>query len=140
MSNQGNEPNKGQGPALQDSEWLRGLAGGLNRMFVSLTAYAGGGQANGTNIGGGELVELRTVATAGDSFQLPYALAGQTYKVWNSSANSANVFAKPTINKATGELDTINAGVNTDAYAVAAGKSVEFFCPRDGKWAALLSA
>jgi len=143
----GREPQQGQGVGMPDFVWLRGVAGGNNRFTQSVTAFAGGGQASATPIGvpnsqgvEAELVELRTVASAGDSAQLPQAIAGKKMMVFNSSANSANIYANPNVNKATATTDTINGSSNVTAYALAAGKSVEFFCPRDGVWAAQLSA
>lgn len=143
----GRAPQQGQGIGMPDFFWLNGLAGGNNRWTQSVTAFAGGGQANGTIIGApnsqgieAALVEIRTVAVANDSCQLPQAVAGKTLLVFNSSANSANLYANPNTNKATGTKDVINAGVNTDAYAVAGGVSVALFCPRDGIWGALKSA
>lgn len=143
----GRAPQPGQGIGMPDFFWLNGLAGGNNRWVQSVTAFAGGGQAGGTVIGApnaqgieAALVEIRTVTTANDSCQLPQAIAGKTLLVFNSSANSANLYANPNTNKATGTKDVINAGVNTDAYAIAGGVSVAFLCPRDGIWAALKSA
>lgn len=143
----GRQPQQGQGIGQPDFVWLLGLAGGNNRLCQSVTAFAGGGQAGGTPMGVGNaqgleaaLAEIRTVATAADSCQLPQAVAGKTLLVFNSTVTSANVYANPNTNKATGAKDVINAGVNTDAYAVAGGVSVAFFCPRDGIWAALKSA
>lgn len=143
----GRAPQQGQGVGMPDFVWLNGLAGGNNRWTQSVTAFAGGGQASGTIIGTpnsqgieAALVEIRTVAVANDSCQLPQAVAGKTLLVLNSSANSANLYANPNTNKATGSKDVINAGINTDAYAAAGGVSVMFFCPRDGIWAALKSA
>lgn len=143
----GRAPHSGGGFALQDSGWLNGLAGGNNRYCQSVTARAGGGAANATPIGTpnaqgieAQLIEIRTVATADDSVQLPAAVASKVLDVFNSSAASANAFANPNTNKATGSTDTINGSSTATAYAVAAGVSVRFFCPRDGVWAANKSA
>jgi len=134
----GREPRKGSGFQLQDSDWLRGVAGGQNRLFQSITAFAGGGQAAATVISPeAELVEIRTVATADDSVALPLAIAGMVKKVFNSSASSSNLYANPNTNRATSSTDTINGVANGTAYAIAAGVAVEFFCPRDGIWAAI---
>lgn len=143
----GRPPQQGQGYGMPDFFWLQGLAGGNNRYVQSVVAFAGGGQPGGTPIGvpnnqgiEAAIAEIRTVVTAADSVQLPQAVNGKTLLVFNSSANSSNLYANPNVNKATGVTDTINGGANANAYAVAAGKSVLFFCPRDGIWAALLSA
>lgn len=98
----------------------------------TLTAYAGGGQANGTALTA-YINRVTTVATAADSVKLPAGTAGGDVIVINAAAaNSMNVFP------ATGEY--INAlSVNT-ALAVAAGKTVKFVCPVAGRWYAIVSA
>lgn len=143
----GRAPQQGQGIGMPDFFWLNGLAGGNNRNAQSVTARAGGGAASATPIGTpnaqgieAQLIEIRTVATADDSVQLPQAIAGKVLDVFNSSAASANTFANPNANKATGGTDTINGSTTATAYAIAAGVSVRFFCPRDGVWAANKSA
>lgn len=143
----GRQPQQGQGVGQPDFVWLLGLAGGNNCLYQSVTAYAGGGQANATPIGypnaqglEAQLVELRTVVTNGDSVKLPQAIAGKVLQVFNASAQSANAYANPNTNKATGGSDTINGASNDTAYAIAGGLSVTFFCPRDGVWAANKSA
>jgi hypothetical protein len=143
----GRIPQQGQGVGQPDFFWLRGLAGGNNRFHQSVAAFAGGGQAGGTVIGAtnaqgteAELVEIQTVVSANDSCQLPQAIKGKVLKVFNSSANSSNIYASPSVNKATGVTDTINGASNVTAYALAGGVSAEFFCPRDGIWAAIKSA
>lgn len=143
----GRAPQQGQGVGMPDFNWLNGLAGGDNRYCQDVVAFAGGGQAGGTVMGApnaqgiqAALVRVKTVASVADSGQLPQAVNGKTLLVFNASANSMNVYANPNINKASGTKDVINAGINTDAYAIAGGVSVLFFCPADGIWAALKSA
>lgn len=143
----GRPPHQLQGYALQDSAYINGLAGGNNRYVQSVTAFAGGGAASATPIGTpnaqgieAQLIELRTVASVADSVQLPAAVAGKVLDVFNASANSANAYANPNTNKATGSTDTINGSTTATAYAIAGGVSVRFFCPRDGIWAANKSA
>lgn len=143
----GRQPQSGQGIGQPDFQWLLGLAGGNNRLAQSVTARAGGGAANATPIGvpnaqglEAQLVEIQTVATADDSVQLPQAVKGKVLDVFNSSAASANAFTNPNTNRATSSTDTINGSSTATAYAIAAGVSVRFFCPRDGIWAANKSA
>lgn len=143
----GRAPQSGQGIGMPDFVWLNGVAGGSNRYYQSVTARAGGGAASAIPIGVPnaqgievQLVEIRTVATADDSVQLPQAIAGKVLDVFNSSAASANAFANPNTNRATGSTDTINGSTTATAYAIAAGVSIRFFCPRDGIWAANKSA
>jgi hypothetical protein len=99
---------------------------------TSITAFAGGGQANGRLLNA-TLSRVTTVASAGDSVKLPVAKAGCFMLVQNSAAaNSMNVFPN------TG--DAIAAGAANAAFAVAAGKSAYFFCAANGFWGAVLSA
>jgi hypothetical protein len=103
----------------------------------SITAAAGGGQANATLIIS-QINRITTVVTAADSVKLPPASAqgavpsGTEVTITNAAAaNSANVYP------ATG--DQINAlGVNA-AFALAAGKTASFTA-FSGQWHAMLSA
>ncbi len=96
-----------------------------------LVALAGGGQANATPIAT-SYATFGTVATAGDSGLLPAAVAGLAVCIFNAGAQSMNVFP------AAG--DAIGAGAANAAYAVAAGKSAQFFATAPGRWRVLLSA
>lgn len=144
---QGRAPQTNQGVGMPDFQWLVGLAGGDNQWTQTAAAFAGGGQANATQVGipnaqnvQASLIRIGTVAAAGDSIMLPQAIKGKSLVVFNDTANSMNVFADPDVNRATGALDTINALTNVTAYAVAAGGRAMFFCAQDGKWASILSA
>lgn len=129
------------GFALQDSPFVNGIASGQNASSQSLTAFAGGGQASAKGISPAALlVQINTVATAGDSVALPFAVPGTWLVVFNASANSANVYGKVAINKLTGVIDTINGTASSTAYALAGGVSAIFFCAKAGAWAALKSA
>lgn len=143
----GRQPQQGQGVGMPDFVWLMGLAGGDNRLTQLVTAFAGGGAAGGTVIGGSNsqgqqaaLVEIGTVATAGDSCQLPQAGAGKTLCVFNNTLTASDIFANPNTSKITGSKDTINALANATALSIAAGGRILFFCPKDGHWAAIVSA
>ncbi len=143
----GREPQSGQGVGMPDFAWLLGLAGGDNHICQTVTAFAGGGQASATQMGipnsqgvQAAFINIGTVGSAGDSVMLPQAIKGKFLIAFNSTANSADVFADPDTNRATGSTDTINALTNVTAYALAAGARALFFCPVDGKWASVLSA
>lgn len=98
----------------------------------ALTAYAGGGQTNGTALPA-YINRVTTVATAADSVKLPAATpGGDTIVINAAAANSMNVFP------ATGEY--INGLSANAALAVAAGKTVYFVCPVAGRWYAIVSA
>lgn len=101
----------------------------------TLTALAGGAQA-GTQLTTG-LNRITTVATGGDSAQLPVLSGGIMVVVINAAAaNSMNVFPP------TGGI--INAGAANAAFAVAAGKTAIFFQAIDTSgatiWYAVLTA
>jgi hypothetical protein len=96
-----------------------------------LTALAGGAQA-GTALNLG-FNRFTTVATGGDSAQLPVVGGAVMIVVVNATANSMNIFPP------TG--GTINALSANSAFALAAGKSVIFYQAVDGgTWYANLSA
>ena len=96
----------------------------------ALTALAGGAQAGLALVNG--INRVTVVATIGDSCQLPLAAAGGHVIVINGSATSMNVFPQ------TG--DNINALAANAAFALAAGKSVEFCAAGPLHWSANLTA
>lgn len=129
------------GLALPDTQFINGIASGLNGSSQVLTAFAGGGQAGAKGLSPNALlVEIGTVASVGDSVALPFAVKGTFAIVFNASANSANIFGRVPVNKLTGVIDVINGVAGSTAYAIAGGVSVLFFCPANGVWAALKSA
>jgi len=91
---------------------------------TALTALAGGAQA-GTALTA-DINVVTTVATAGDSVQLPVAVSGMEIRVINRTVTSLNVFGQ------TG--DGINGGGANVAYAVAG--NVEAICTTTGAAAA----
>lgn len=98
----------------------------------NLTAHAGGGQVPGTPCTG-ILNRFTTVATAADSALLPPSIAGADITVVNAAGvNSMNVF--PAVG------DAINALGANAAFALAAGKTVTFYCVTAGQWHSILSA
>lgn len=106
---------------------------GIPKLSVqgALTAFAGGGQTNGTLVNT-SIAQFSTVATIGDSGKLIAATPGLAITIANIAANSMNVFPN------TG--DQINAlGANT-AFALAGGKTADFYCATAGRWHAILSA
>ena len=104
---------------------------GLVRSAESgLTALAGGAQA-GTALQYA-INRFTTVATGGDSAQLPPATVGREVIVINAGASSMNVFPQ------TGEA--IDAGAANAARAVANAKTCIFFCAVAGTWNSLLGA
>jgi hypothetical protein len=97
----------------------------------TVTAHAGGGQANGVPVTT-PLIRVTVVASAADSITLPPAIRGMEILVLNdAAANAMNVFP------AVGE--TINAGAANAALSVAAqngagtGPTI-FVCFTNGAW------
>jgi hypothetical protein len=126
--------------AMLDSDYVNGIADGVNMGYLTVAAHAGGGQALATQIAqSGMLVNIGTVASVGDSVGLPFAIPGILKFVFNSTANSCNIFGQVAVNKATNPavIDTINGTAGSTAYALAGGARVCFFCPVAGLWAAL---
>ena len=112
---------------------LNGTAG--RDVNEAVTAAAGGGQTNATQLTG-YAANVTVVATAADSVKLPLAIAGNVYFLQNSdSADSMQVFGAGT--------DTINGVATATGVAQAAGKSAVYFCTVSapaGKWFRVLSA
>lgn len=99
---------------------------------TGITAYAGGGQTNATQLAAG-INHVTVVATAADSVKLPKSVRGAICIVINGdSADSMQVFGYGT--------DTINDVATATGVAQAAGKTAVYACPVAGKWYRDLSA
>lgn len=99
-----------------------------------VTAFAGGGQTNATQLAG-TAANVTTVATAADSVKLPAGIAGRFFFLENVTATSMQVFGNGT--------DTINGVATATGVAQAAGKSAVYFCTTSqpaAKWFRVLSA
>ena len=118
---------------LVDANFAAVSSGSSSSPINNVVAHAGGGQASATVLAGSTLFRVTTVATAGDSVQLPLA-ASQRVVVLNKGANSMNIFAL------NGSADTINGTAGSTAYALAAGKAAEFLSSAATLWDVLLSA
>lgn len=99
---------------------------------TGITAYAGGGQTNATQLAA-QTNHVTAVATAADSVKLPASAPGMSVTVINGHAsNSMQVFGAGT--------DTINDVATATGVAQAAGKTATYHCPVAGKWYRNLSA
>lgn len=99
---------------------------------TAITATASGNQSTSYQLTTG-LNRIATVASGNDSVKLPACTGGIMVVVSNQAAsNTANVYPS------TG--DAINALSANSAFALAANKTVIFFCGIDGTWAANLTA
>jgi hypothetical protein len=112
---------------------LKQLVRDLTSAANGLTALAGGGQANAAVLTA-QVNRVTTVATAADSVKLPPAKPGQwpLVVINAAAANSMNVFPS--------SGDAINAVAADGAFAVAANKTVLFFCAVAGIWNAITTA
>ena len=120
-----------QGFRLFDGSDLNDLADWFTSVQTGVTAYAGGGQTNATQLIAAQVV-VATVATAADSVKLPASQVGAIVMIQNNGANSVQVFGRGT--------DTINGVAAATGVAQAAGKSALYFSPSLGKWYRILSA
>jgi hypothetical protein len=90
-----------------------------------LTAFAGGGQTNATQIAG-QTARVTTVATVGDSVMLPQALPGLELMVINDTANAMNVFGFGS--------DTIDKLAAATAVSQMGQSLVIYTCTVAGAW------
>ena len=130
----GTAPAQNSRQALQDGIWLRGIANGQNRSYVTnLTAHAGGTKAAALQLPAAvSFIEVTTVATDADSVLAPQASKGSMFALFNAGAHTLDVYARGT--------DTINLLATATAYALTTGQTALFFCATDGSWAAIKTA
>lgn len=121
----------GPGGAVLTGQTLNGFFYGNNMAQDTITAHAGGGQANAVPIVSG-LARITVVASAGDSVVLPKSVRGMEVALVNDAAvNACNVF--PAVG------DSINALAVNTAFSLAAvngagaGPTV-FYCYTAGVW------
>lgn len=127
-----NLPGFQPGPRLIDGSDAQGLADLLGSAASGITAYAGGGQANATQLNAA-INEVVTVGSAADSVKLPPSFAGARVIVINAHASNAiQVFGYNTA--------TINGVASGTGVSQAAGKTAAYYCPVAGKWYRELSA
>lgn len=126
-------PANGSGPALQDGQWLLGVAAGNNRAYKNgIVAHAGGTKAAAFQLPAGvQIIEIDTVATNGDSVLMPAAVQGQIVMVCNNGAATLDIYGRGT--------DTINGVATATAYALTVNQSAVFFCAKNGNWGAVHS-
>lgn len=101
------------------------ISSGDGPVTTGLTAFAGGGQANATQLSFG-YNEITTVATALDSVKLPSGVVGGKVTVLNDGANIANVYP------ATG--GTINDGAANSPVTIAPGVTIVFEAITTTNW------
>ncbi len=94
-----------------------------------LVAHAGGGQANALQLPS-MFNTVTTVATVGDSVQLPPSQPGLSVCVTNTAALALQVFAQ------VGSTDTINSIAGATGVPVIGNSVVFFQCTKPGAWTA----
>ena len=94
---------------------------GTGTEFALMTAFAGGGQTNATQIVD-MCVEVATVATAADSMKLPIAVAGKTVYIVSSASNYFQLYGNG--------IDTINDIATGTGISVGGGTRTGFFCTK----------
>jgi hypothetical protein len=97
-----------------------------NGTATGITAFAGGGQANATQLTVYDN-NVTTVATAGDSVKLKAATAGARQKVWNNGANVMDIFPQ------SGE-NIVGLAADTAIPLGSGGAAILFTCFVDGEW------
>jgi hypothetical protein len=127
-----------QGFALQDSDWVNGIAEGQNGSVKTLTAHAGGGQSAGTQIpADAMMINVGTVATDHDSCVLPFAIAGSFKILNNLGGHILDLYGQVALNQLTGVIDTINGTAGSTAYSgitATTGKNALIWCSANGAW------
>lgn len=109
-------------------EWEYRPVVGFYGTRIGNTAYAGGGQANATQLRN-EYERIDTVATAADSVKLRAATKGLRHVVVNTAANAVDIYPQ-TGDNFLGLADNISVSLSGTQHA-------EFICFVDGTWTAL---
>jgi hypothetical protein len=97
----------------------------LDAVQDSIVAFAGGGQANATQITG-QIAKVITVATSGDSVSLPEARPGIDMLLLNRGANPMQVFGNGT--------DTIDGIAAATGISQMQNSVILYICITQGKW------
>ena len=138
----GRAPQAGTGKGLIDADWLLGIAGGDNTNCHTVAASVGATQAGAPVVGatGGTppteaaLIYVNSSVATG-SLQLPQASPGREISVYNGTANTINIYANTSQNRANANaLDTINGNTNATANQIAPNATAYYFCPVVGVW------
>lgn len=124
-----------RGQALHSGDALNKLAQMLGDTQNNITAFAGGAKLGATPITSPK-AQIATVANVADSVLLPPGYPGLQISIFNSAANSAQVFGAGN--------DTINGIATGTGVAHAGGKSALYTCYNVvagvGQWGRNLSA
>jgi hypothetical protein len=138
LASTGTPPLPGIGFALQDGQWLLGLAGGSNFSSQSGITAAGTNQATATQLAAN--IYFQEVDTAGSGgatgVALPSCLAGSEVKVLNNTAYTFDVYPNVANNPITATQDVIvtagSAGTTSTSQTTYTGKT--YTCFKNGVW------
>jgi len=125
----GKKPTETQFANLIDTLFSRGTtSSGVYTTTTDITAFAGGGQADATQLTT-EYNKVTTVATDADSVKMMDAIVGQRMLIVNAGVSSLAIYPK------TGELfEGLSANTKVDLSKTA---SLEAFCFATGIWTLL---
>ncbi len=118
-------------PTAQAADFLPIIMGVAPAGFIiespqdGVTAFAGGGQANATQLTG-QTARITTVANIGDSVKLPISQAGLEMLVINHGGKSMQVFGSGT--------DTVDDVVYTTGVSQMTGSMTIYSCATAGAW------
>lgn len=134
----GTPPLSGIGFALQDGQWLLGLAGGSNFSAQSGITAAGTNQATATQLAAN--IYFQEVDTSGSGgatgVALPSCLAGSEVKVLNNTAYTFDIYPNVANNPITAAQDVIitagSAGTTSTSQTTYTGKT--YTCFKNGVW------
>lgn len=96
--------------------------------LTGITAHAGGGQANATNLTA-KYNNVTTVASSADSVKVPSALVGKRICIINTGANALSAYGQ--------SGDYVNGTLNDFVTIGAGGNAAVFECIFDGYWTVL---
>ena len=132
----GTPPIPSNGFGQVDGTWLNGLAGGQNESYISGIKAAGTTQATATQLPASTaIIEIDTVP-ASSGVNLPPALAGTEFTVFNSTSTTLLFYPAVANNPVTSAQDTINGGTSLSVTGASGGTVSVFVCAKNGVWAA----
>jgi hypothetical protein len=131
----GTPPLSGNGFALQDGQWLLGLANGQNYSFQSGITALGTTQATAQQLAAAVYLQEVDTTASGTGVNLPSCQAGTQVVLYNNGASTLTIYPTVPNNPGTGAQDTINNGT-TLSGGLASHTQIAFACIKTGVWSA----
>lgn len=117
---------------LVDGVWLKGFAGGHNRLFQSGLTAVGNSQATSLQMADRlQMLQIDT-SSASTGAALPPAIAGVEIYVNNNTSNNITIYPSIANNPTTSAQDTFNN--NASSFTLNANSGVSFVCAKNGRW------